>query len=57
MSILLKGMNMPKENSTINVLIYGDGTVFTGSVKDTDFSAVQVEPVSEAQRANQNVQM
>lgn len=43
MSILLKGMDMPKENSTINVLIYSDGTVFTGSVKDADFSAVQVE--------------
>ena len=41
MSILLKGMDMPKGNSTINVLIYSDGTVFTGSVKDTDCSAVQ----------------
>jgi len=41
MSILLKGMDMPKGNSTINVLIYSDGDVFTGAVNDADFSAVQ----------------
>ena len=41
MSILLKGMDMPNGNSTINVLIYSNGDVFTGSVKDVDFSAIQ----------------
>lgn len=50
MSILLKGMDMPKGNSTINVLIYSNGDVFTGSVKDADFSAVQAVDVVEIVR-------
>lgn len=42
MSILIHGMEMPKGNSTINVLIYADGTVFTGHVNDSQYSAVSV---------------
>ena len=42
MSILIKGMEMPQGNSTINVLIYADGTVYTGHVNDSRCSAVSV---------------
>ena len=42
MSILIRGMEMPKGNSTINVLIYADGTVYTGHVNDSRYSAVSV---------------
>ena len=42
MSILIQGMEMPQENSTINVLIYADGTVYTGHVNDSQYSAVSV---------------
>ena len=42
MSILIKGMEMPQGNSTINVLIYADGTVYTGHVNDSRYSAVSV---------------
>lgn len=42
MSILLKDMEMPQGNSTINVLIYADGTVYTGHVNDSRYSAVSV---------------
>ena len=42
MSILIRGMEMPKGNSTINVLIYADGTVYTGHVNDSQYSAVSV---------------
>ena len=42
MSILIKGMEMPQGNSTINVLIYADGTVYTGHVNDSQYSAVSV---------------
>ena len=42
MSILIQGMEMPKGNSTINVLIYADGTVYTGHVNDSRYSAVSV---------------
>ena len=42
MSILIQGMEMPKGNSTINVLIYADGTVYTGHVNDSQYSAVSV---------------
>ena len=33
---------MPQGNSTINVLIYADGTVYTGHVNDSQYSAVSV---------------
>ena len=42
MSILIKGMEMPQGNSTVNVLIYADGTVYTGHVNDSRYSAVSV---------------
>ena len=42
MSILIKGMEMPQGNSIINVLIYADGTVYTGHVNDSRYSAVSV---------------
>jgi len=42
MSILIKGIEMPKGNSTINMLIYADGTVYTGHVNDSRYSAVSV---------------
>ena len=42
MSILIKGMEMPQGNSTINVLIYADGTIYTGHVNDSRYSAVSV---------------
>ena len=42
MSILIKGMEMPQGNSTINVLIYADGTVYTGHVNDSQYSAASV---------------
>ena len=42
MSVLIKGMEMPQGNSTINVLIYADGTVYTGHVNDPRYSAVSV---------------
>ena len=42
MSILIRGMEMPQGNSTINVLIYADGTVYTGHVNDSRYSAVSV---------------
>ena len=42
MSILIKGMEMPQGNSTINVLIYADGTIYTGGVNDSRYSAVSV---------------
>ena len=42
MSILIQGMEMPKGNSTINVLIYAGGTVYTGHVNDSQYSAVSV---------------
>lgn len=42
MSVLIKGMEMPQGNSTINVLIYADGTVYTGHVNDSRYSAVSV---------------
>ena len=42
MSILIQGMEMPQGNSTINVLIYADGTVYTGHVNDSQYSAVSV---------------
>ena len=44
MSILIKGMEMPQGNSTINVLIYADGTVYTGYGNDSQYSAVSVPP-------------
>ena len=43
MSILIRGMEMPQGNSTINVLIYADGTVYTGHVNDSRYSAVSVQ--------------
>lgn len=42
MSILIKGMEMPKGNSTLNVLIYSDGRIFTGHKDDNEYSAVEV---------------
>lgn len=42
MSILIRDMEMPQGNSTINVLIYADGTVYTGHVNDSQYSAVSV---------------
>ena len=42
MSVIVKGMEMPQGNSTINVLIYADGTVYTGHVNDSQYSAVSV---------------
>lgn len=42
MSILVKGMDMPKGNSTLNVLIYSDGRIFTGHKDDNEYSAVEV---------------
>ena len=42
MSILVRGMDMPQGNSTISVLIYADGTVYTGHVNDSRYSAVSV---------------
>ena len=42
MSILIKDMEMPQGNSTINVLIYADGTIYTGHVDDSRYSAVSV---------------
>ena len=42
MSILIKGMEMPQGNSIIHVLIYADGTVYTGHVNDSRYSAVSV---------------
>lgn len=40
---MIKGMEMPQGNSTINVLIYADGTVYTGHVNDSRCSAVSVQ--------------
>ena len=42
MSVLIRGMEMPQGNSTVNVLIYADGTVYTGHVNDSRYSAVSV---------------
>lgn len=42
MSVLIRGMEMPQGNSTINVLIYADGTIYTGHVNDSRYSAVSV---------------
>ena len=42
MSVLIKGIEMPQGNSTVNVLIYADGTVYTGHVNDSRYSAVSV---------------
>lgn len=42
MSILIRGMEMPKGNSTINLLIYSDGRIFTGHLNDDKYSAVEV---------------
>ena len=42
MSVLIRGIEMPQGNSTINVLIYADGTVYTGHVDDSRYSAVSV---------------
>jgi hypothetical protein len=42
MSVLIRGIEMPQGNSTINVLIYADGTVYTGHVNDSRCSAVSV---------------
>lgn len=39
MSIIINGMNMPKGNSTKNLLIYSDGKVFTGHKDDANYSA------------------
>lgn len=42
MAILIKGMEMPKGNSALNVLIYSDGRIFTGHKKDDEYLAVEV---------------
>ena len=42
MGVLIEGMEMPQGNSTINVLIYADGTVYTGHDNDSLYSAVSV---------------
>ena len=42
MSVLIKGMEMPQGNSTVNVLIYADGTVYTGHVNDSRYSVISV---------------
>lgn len=42
MSVLIRGMEMPKGNSTLNVLIYSDGRIFTGHKNDDEYSAVEV---------------
>ena len=39
MSIIINGMDMPKGNSTKNLLIYSDGRVFTGHKDDANYSA------------------
>lgn len=39
MSIVINGMDMPKGNSTKNLLIYSDGRVFTGHKDDANYSA------------------
>ena len=39
MSIVINGMDMPKGNSTKNLLIYSDGRVFTGHKDDVNYSA------------------
>lgn len=39
MSIIINGMDMPKGNSTKNLLIYSDGRVFTGHKDDVNYSA------------------
>ena len=44
MSVLIKGMDMPKGNSTKTVLIYSDGTVFTGHKNNSQYSAIEFEP-------------
>ena len=40
MSVLIEGLKMPKGNSTVNVLIYADGHVVTGSEKDSEYHAM-----------------
>ena len=39
MGIIINGMDMPKGNSTKNLLIYSDGRVFTGHKDDVNYSA------------------
>ena len=42
MSIIINGIDMPKGNSTKNLLIYSDGRVFTGHKDDTNYSAEEL---------------
>lgn len=44
MSIIINGMDMPKGNSTKNLLIYSDGRVFTGHKDDVNYSAEERKP-------------
>ena len=43
MSIIINGMDMPKGNSTKNLLIYSDGRVFTGHKDDVNYSAEELK--------------
>lgn len=42
MSIVINGIDMPKGNSTKNLLIYSDGRVFTGHKDDANYSAEEL---------------
>ena len=42
MSIVIKGIDMPKGNSTKILLIYSDGRVFTGIKDDIDYFAEEL---------------
>lgn len=44
MSIAINGMDMPKGNSTKNLLIYSDGRVFTGHEDDVNYFAEELPP-------------
>ena len=42
MSIVINGVDMPKGNSTKNLLIYSDGRVFTGHKNDVNYFAKEL---------------
>ena len=50
MSIIINGMDMPKGNSTKNLLIYSDGRVFTGHKDDVNYFAEEQTWIPVAER-------
>lgn len=54
MSIVINGMDMPKGNSTKNLLVYSDGRVFTGHKDDVNYFAEELQSAQQEVKTSVN---